>query len=138
MAGCLLRVVLHEVIPLLRSYQLGKSIGTTNIHTPVMLVKTDGFIQTTYFCKYPFFHSKKSESFPIPENFSPKYQKFSELRKVLLLFQKFLVSENHATIIGGSLSALQFLPAGQWNKWRQCIPYCSLCLFSQKLALQFL
>ena len=35
------------------------------------------------------FYSKKSESFPIPENFSPKYQKFSELRKVLLLFQKF-------------------------------------------------
>ena len=34
-----------------------------------------------------FFHSKKPESFPIPENFSPKYQKFSELRKILLLFQ---------------------------------------------------
>lgn len=59
------------------------------------------------------FHSKKPESFPIPENFSQKYQKLSEFRKVLLLFQKFLVSENHATIIGGSLSALQFLPAGQ-------------------------
>lgn len=39
----------------MRSYQLGKSIGATNIHTPVMLVKTDGFIQTTYFCKYMLF-----------------------------------------------------------------------------------
>jgi hypothetical protein len=41
-------------MPLVRSYQLGKSTGATNIQMPVILVKTDGFIQTTYFCKYPF------------------------------------------------------------------------------------
>jgi hypothetical protein len=33
----------------------GKSTGATNIHMPVILVKTNGFIQTTCFCKYPCF-----------------------------------------------------------------------------------
>ena len=53
LAGCLLQVTLHEAIPLLRSYQLGKSIGATNIHVPVILMKLSDFIQTTKFRKYP-------------------------------------------------------------------------------------
>jgi hypothetical protein len=38
----------------------GKSTGATNIHVPVILVKTDGFIQTTYFCKYPIFNDENT------------------------------------------------------------------------------
>jgi hypothetical protein len=49
-------------MPLVRSYQLGKSTGATNIQMPVILVKTDGFIQTTYFCKYPFRVYEKAAS----------------------------------------------------------------------------
>ena len=48
MAGCLLRVALREAISLLRSYQLGKSTGATNIQMPVI----SDFIQTTKFRKY--------------------------------------------------------------------------------------
>ena len=53
LAGCLLRVALHKAISLLRSYQLGKSIGATNIHMPVIHTKLSDFIQTTKFRKYP-------------------------------------------------------------------------------------
>nr|DAG67668.1 MAG TPA: hypothetical protein [Caudoviricetes sp.] len=47
---------MYEATLLVRSYQLGKSIGATNIQMPVVFVKTDGFIQTTYFCKYPWIY----------------------------------------------------------------------------------
>lgn len=57
MAGCLLRVALHEAIPLLRSYQLGKSTGATNIQMPVIHTKLSDFIQTTKFRKYPYSYS---------------------------------------------------------------------------------
>ena len=53
LAGYLLRVALHKAISLLRSYQLGKSIGATNIHMPVIHTKLSDFIQTTKFRKYP-------------------------------------------------------------------------------------
>ena len=52
MAGCLLRVALREAISLLRSYQLGKSTGATNIQMPVIHTKSSDFIQTTKFRKY--------------------------------------------------------------------------------------
>lgn len=57
LAGCLLRVALREAISLLRSYQLGKSTGATNIHMPVIHTKLSDFIQTTKFRKYPIFIS---------------------------------------------------------------------------------
>ena len=53
LAGCLLRVALREAISLLRSYQLGKSTGATNIHMPVIHTKLSDFIQPTKFRKYP-------------------------------------------------------------------------------------
>lgn len=39
--------------------------------------------------RFNFFRFRRPEEFSAPENFSQKHKKFSELRKVLLLFQKF-------------------------------------------------
>jgi hypothetical protein len=50
-------MALHEAIPLLRSYQLGKSTGATNIQMPVIHTKLSDFIQTTKFRKYPVIHT---------------------------------------------------------------------------------
>lgn len=60
LAGYLLRVALHKAISLLRSYQLGKSIGATNIHMPVIHTKLSDFIQTTKFRKYPILSTYSS------------------------------------------------------------------------------
>lgn len=60
-----------------------------------------------------FFVPEGRKNFPFQKTFPKNIKIFLNSEKFCRISRSFLVLENYTTIIEGSLSALQFLPAGR-------------------------